>query len=229
MAVDLADWTALAGNAQESVDCWAKLVGRWIEPHRRYHGIGHLSAVLLFVDDYADHADDADAVRLAAWYHDAIYDPQVGDNEERSAVLAETELAELGVRASRVTEVARLVRLTAGHDPIDGDRNGELLSDADLLVLASPSEAYVAYLNAIRAEYAHVSDADFRAGRAAVLANLLTLPRIYRLESLAPMDAVARRNMTAELSLLRRDPSDADEAQDGAAPPGEAPPGSPAR
>lgn len=206
MTVDLPGWTALTGKSRQAVDCWVGLIGRWSEPHRRYHGMGHLTAVLLFIAEYADHAEDPDAVRLAAWYHDAIYDPRASDNEERSAVLAAEELAAIGQPRKRIEEVARLVRLTTGHDPADGDRNGELLNDADLLVLASPKEAYVAYLNAIREEYAHIRDADFRAGREAVLDALLELPRLYRLESLAPLEAAARRNITAELSLLRSHP-----------------------
>lgn len=233
MTVDLPDWTALTGKSRQAVDSWAALVNRWSEPHRRYHGIGHLTAVLLFITEYAAHADDPDAVRLAAWYHDAIYDPRASDNEERSAALAETELGALGLAADRITEVARLVRLTASHLPVEGDRNGELLNDADLLVLASPPEAYVAYLNAIRAEYAHVSDNDFRAGRAAVLDALLDTPRLYRLEALAPLEAAARRNMTAELKLLRSEPGSENalgrERRDGANPPDAEPPEPPAR
>ncbi len=210
MPVDLAAaWTAVVGTGQGSVDCWAGLITRWSEPHRRYHGIGHLSAVLAFLDAYGEHATDLDAVRLAAWYHDAIYDPRAADNEERSAALAEAQLAALGVAEERSREVARLVRLTAGHDPDDGDRNGELLNDADLMVLGGPPEAYVAYLNAVREEYAHVPDADFRTGRAAVLQALLEKPSLYRLAALAPMEAVARRNMTAELRLLGAVPGSA--------------------
>lgn len=208
MAVDLAAaWSSVVGREPAGEDCWARLIRRWSEPHRRYHGMGHLTAVLLFVDEYATHADDPDAVRLAAWYHDAIYDPRAADNEENSAVLAESELAAIGQPRDRIDEVARLVRLTAGHDPADGDRNGELLNDADLLVLASPREAYVAYVNAIREEYAHVSDADFRAGREALLQALLALPRLYRLDPLAQLEDAARRNITAELSLRRSHPA----------------------
>jgi len=204
MAVDLAAaWSSVVGREPAGEDCWARLIRRWSEPHRRYHGMGHLTAVLLFVDEYATHADDPDAVRLAAWYHDAICDPRASDNEEGSAVLAETELAAIGQPRDRIEEVARLVRLTTGHDPAAGDRNGELLNDADLLVLSSPREAYVAYVNAIREEYAHVSDADFRAGREAVLGALLEFPRLYRLGSLAPLEDAARRNITAELNLMR--------------------------
>ncbi len=216
MAVDLAAaWSSVVGREPAGEDCWARLIRRWSEPHRRYHGMGHLTAVLLFVDEYATHADDPDAVRLAAWYHDAIYDPRASDNEEGSAVLAETELAAIGQPRDRIEEVARLVRLTTGHDPAEGDRNGELLNDADLLVLASPPEAYVAYVNAIRAEYGHVPDDAFRAGRVAVLDGLLAAPRLYRLQALTTLEAAARRNLAAELSLLR--PGSTEGGQAGAA------------
>ncbi len=222
MPVDLAAaWTAVVGASRPALDCWADLITRWSEPHRRYHGIGHLSAVLLFLDEYGAHAADIDAVRLAAWYHDAIYDPQATDNEERSACLAVNELGALGLPSRRVHEVARLVRLTARHDPNDGDRNGELLNDADLMVLGSPPEAYVAYANAIRQEYAHVPDPEFRAGRATVLESLLAAPSLYRLAPLAPAEVLARRNMTAELSLLRANPGAATPADPAAGQPAE--------
>jgi len=229
MSVDVANWTALVGKGRESVDSWARLLERWSEPHRRYHGVRHLSAVLLFVDEFGDHAEDPDAVRLAAWYHDAIYDPRASDNEERSAVMAEGELAELGVVAERVAEAARLVRLTAGHDPADGDRNGELLNDADLLVLASPPQAYLAYVNSVREEYGHLTDDVFRAGRAAVLESLLGAPRLFRLEALTSLEAAARRNLSAELTLLKAAPAGADQAPGDAAPPDAEPPGPPVR
>lgn len=112
------------------------LLARWAEPQRRYHTAAHLAAVLDHVDTLAAHADDPAAVRLAAWFHDAVYRPDRTENEERSAALAERALPEAGVPAPVTAEVARLVRLTVTHDPADGDRNGEVLCDADLAILA---------------------------------------------------------------------------------------------
>jgi predicted metal-dependent HD superfamily phosphohydrolase len=159
----------------------ADLVARWSEPHRHYHTLDHLAQVLSIVDTHAALAADAAAVRLAAWFHDAVYDPRATDNEERSAALAESTLAATGLPAARIAEVARLVRLTAGHAVADGDRNGALLADADLAILAVPSDAYDRYAAAVRREYAHVPDEAFRAGRAAVLRHLLDLPELYRI------------------------------------------------
>ena len=196
-------WAELAGDSPTSRTEWAAVVGNWSEPHRRYHDLAHLAAVLGLVGRLADSATDPDAVRLAAWYHDVSYDPERSDNEEVSAARARAGLRGL-VPDERIDEVERLVLLTAGHAVEPGDANGAVLCDADLAVLASPPEAYAAYASAVRAEYGHLSDDEFTAGRIAVLERLLALPQLYRLAAVADQwTPLARANMAAELSLLR--------------------------
>ncbi|MFF9203767.1 hypothetical protein ACF1AE_18415 [Streptomyces sp. NPDC014986] len=179
------------------------LLARWREPQRRYHTLTHLTAVLDRVDELAEHAVDPDVVRLAAWFHDAVYLPDRSENEERSARLAERALPEAGVPAGRTAEVARLVRLTVTHDPADDDRDGQVLCDADLAVLASPPSAYAAYTAAVREEYHFVPGEAFRAGRADVLRQLLALPRLFRTPyGSERWEATARYNMRGELEML---------------------------
>ncbi|MEU7552355.1 hypothetical protein AB0B01_08320 [Streptomyces sp. NPDC044571] len=180
-----------------------RLLTAWAEPQRRYHTTAHLADVLARIDVLAPHAADPAAVELAAWFHDAVYRPDRSENEERSAALAERALPELGVDGARTAEVARLVRLTVTHDPAPGDTNGEVLCDADLAVLAGGPDAYAAYTAAVRAEYGFVPDDAFRAGRAAVLRQLLDLPRLFRTpHGTAHWEAAARHNLAAELALL---------------------------
>ncbi|WP_376773044.1 HD domain-containing protein [Streptomyces himalayensis] len=179
------------------------LLARWSEPHRRYHTVDHLRAVLDRIDVLEQYADDPALVRLAAWFHDAVYLPDRSTNEERSARLAERALRELGIEESRTAEVARLVRLTVGHDPAAGDANGEVLCDADLAILASPPETYAAYAAAVREEYGFVPDDAFRQGRAAVLRHLLDLPTLFRTPyGREHWEDRARRNLATELELL---------------------------
>lgn len=179
------------------------LLARWQEPQRHYHTVAHLAAVLDGVDRLARYADDADVVRLAAWFHDAVYRPERSENEERSARLAERALAEAGVPEGATAEVARLVRLTESHDPADDDRNGQVLCDADLAILAAPPEAYAAYAAAVRQEYAFVPNDAFRQGRSDVLRQLLGLPRLFRTPlGAAEWEDMARFNLRAELDLL---------------------------
>ncbi|MFH8609198.1 hypothetical protein ACH4D5_17145 [Streptomyces sp. NPDC018029] len=180
-----------------------RLLARWAEPQRRYHTTDHLAAVLDHIDVLEDHADDPDLVRLAAWFHDAVYAPDRSENEERSARLAERALTEAGLPADRTAEVARLVRLTVTHDPADGDHNGEALCDADLAILAASPDAYAAYAAAVREEYGFVPDEAFRRGRADVLRRLMALPRLFRTPyGAANWEAPARENLATELALL---------------------------
>ncbi|MFF1872001.1 hypothetical protein [Kitasatospora herbaricolor] len=202
-------WSALLRRCGASVDpepYGRDLLGRWAEPQRRYHTTEHLRAVLDHIDALAGHADDPDTVRLAAWFHDAVYRPDRSENEERSAALAVRALAEAGLperQVAEVAEVARLVRLTVTHRPEPGDRDGEVLCDADLAVLGGPPEAYAAYAAAVREEYAFVPDEAFRAGRAEILRGLLALPALYRTPAaLERFDAAARVNLAEELGRL---------------------------
>ncbi|MFF2429695.1 HD domain-containing protein [Streptomyces mirabilis] len=179
------------------------LLARWQEPQRRYHTLAHLTAVLDHIDVLEQYADDPALVRLAAWFHDAVYLPDRSENEERSARLAERALPEAGVREDETAEVGRLVRLTVTHAPTDDDRNGQVLCDADLAILASLPDTYTAYTAAVREEYAFVPDEAFRAGRAAVLRQLLDLPRLFRTPyGTREWEERARENLRRELAHL---------------------------
>jgi predicted metal-dependent HD superfamily phosphohydrolase len=191
------------GGGPDPVPYADNLLARWQEPQRRYHTLTHLTAVLDHVDVLEQHADDPDVVRLAAWFHDAVYLPDRSENEERSARLAERALPEAGVPDEKTAEVARLVRLTVGHDPAADDRDGQVLCDADLAILAAPPSAYAAYTAAVREEYAFVPGDAFRAGRAAILRQLLDLPRLFRTpHGAAEWEATARYNLRGELEML---------------------------
>ncbi|MGV9991313.1 HD domain-containing protein [Streptomyces sp. NPDC003374] len=179
------------------------LLARWREPQRHYHTLTHLTAVLDRVDLLEGYAADPDVVRLAAWFHDAVYRPERSENEERSARLAERALPEAGVPPEKTAEVARLVRLTAGHDPAGDDRDGQVLCDADLAILAAPPSAYAAYTAAVREEYHFVPGDAFRAGRSAVLRQLLALPHLFSTPyGREHWEATARYNIGGELEML---------------------------
>ena len=192
-----------AGGAADPAPYADNLLTRWQEPQRRYHTLAHLTAVLDHVDVLEEHADNPDLVRLAAWFHDAVYLPDRSENDGRSAHLAERALPEAGVSQDRTAEVARLVRLTVTHDPAADDRNGQVLCDADLAVLAAPPSAYAAYTAAVREEYHFVPNDAFREGRSAILRQLLDLPRLFRTPyGEKAWEATARYNLRSELELL---------------------------
>lgn len=177
------------------------LLDRWSEPHRRYHGCTHLLSVLESLDLLTEPADPPRTVLLAAWFHDAVYRGIPRQDEEESARLAEDRLDAAGLPGAEVAEVARLVRLTSDHRPGAGDDGGALLCDADLSVLGGEPDEYARYAAAVRQEYAHVGDADFAAGRAAVVRHLLELDPLFHSERAKELwlDA-AHRNLKGEIT-----------------------------
>ncbi len=178
------------------------LLAAYGDPRRGYHDVRHLTEVLDRLDEIADQLTgeevDPTALALAAWFHDAVYDggPEA---EERSAAWAEEALAHTPYAA----DVARLVRVTEAHDPAADDVAGQALSDADLAILASERLRYDEYVAGVRRDYAHVSDTDFAAGRAAVLRDLLGRDRLFRTAyARARWEPQARLNLRRELDAL---------------------------
>lgn len=181
----------------------AELYAAYADPARGYHDVVHLGEVLDRLEELRSAGVDFPdlAVRLAAWFHDSVYDGE-RDAEERSAAWAEDALVDLVPDEVR-HEVARLVRLTETHRPEDDDAAGCALSDADLAILAAPPPRYAAYVAAVRREYAHLDDATFRAGRRAVLEGLDAKPQLFHTPAArARWEEAARTNLTRELTEL---------------------------
>ncbi|UNX55307.1 DUF4031 domain-containing protein [Georgenia sp. TF02-10] len=208
---ELAERWAAARPGPVLPERWAEVGGqlldRWREPHRSYHGPGHLHDVLANLDTLAAAGEDVPAtVVLAAWFHDAVHDGVAGQDEERSAALAGAWLTGV-VSATAAAEVVRLVRLTATHAPAPDDRAGAALCDADLAILAAPPARYARYAADVRAEYAQVPDPDFRCGRSQVLAGLLEREAIFTTAAgHGRWEQQARANLAAELADLAAAP-----------------------
>ena len=202
-----------AGLAAELITRWndtlphqeqmgASLLARYAEPHRQYHTAEHLARMLRTIDDLAA-GHDLFLVRLAAWFHDAVYAIPPGQlpNEEASARLALRELSRAGLEQEDLTQIARLVRLTATHQPGSRDPEGELLCDADLVILAAPPEEYASYVTAIRAEYVRVPEVEFVAGRLELVTRLAE-GEIFRTRKGRALTDAARANLVAERDVL---------------------------
>jgi predicted metal-dependent HD superfamily phosphohydrolase len=174
--------------------------------------VRHLRWVVRHAIELADRPEangrvaDLGAVVAAAFFHDVVYDTTRTDNEAVSSQVARRALEELGWAPARAASVAGLVGATAGHAAIAA--TGESLDTAvllaaDLAVLASDPASYAEYVVGVRAEYAHVSDAAWRKGRAFVLRGFSERPAIF--DPALGLDAWERRaraNLAAELAGL---------------------------
>lgn len=178
----------------------ADLLQRWAEPHRRYHGTTHLV--------YGLHAlellEARPLERVAFWFHDAAHSNSTPVDELVSAALAGVRLAGV-LPPSEVVEVQRLVLLTTAHRPAPGDDAGARLCDADLSGLAAPWELYRENSAAIRAEFGHLDDGQWRQGRGDFLERFLARETIYHTAlGRTRWEPTARANLRRELGGYRR-------------------------
>ena len=189
------------------------LLNRWADENRHFHNLRHLASVLHRVDELAEETHEPDLVRLAAWYHGAVFNAerkmadasQGGEQTTASAALADKELTELGVPDRAADRVAALVNAIVRHAPDPADFDAAVLNDADLAMLAAEPQRYKDYKSAVRAEYAHIPTGDYLRARIRVIERLLARKSLF----LSPMGAAweepARQNLDMELHRLRKE------------------------
>jgi predicted metal-dependent HD superfamily phosphohydrolase len=198
--------TSRKGRSAPAVDAVIEeIIRAYREPHRHYHTLDHIAALLALLARFGAGAADRDVLTLAILFHDIVYDPRRQDNEEASASLAVEQLARLGLPDALVGKVARYIRATR-HDQANeasSEADLALLLDLDLSILAAAPEAYGAYSQAIRREYAFVPDPLYRTGRRRMLETLLARRHIYGTERLRALwEQPARANLAGEVAEL---------------------------
>jgi predicted metal-dependent HD superfamily phosphohydrolase len=191
----------------------SRLIDLWSGPGRHFHTLKHLADVLARVDELAEETHEPEVVRLAAWYHGAIFDAKDaavyanrgGEDEVASAELARSELTALGVPANRAQRAHDMVIALRRHTPTPGDYDCAVLCDADLAMLASEPQRYKAYLRDVRAEYSHLPVQDYVRARIRILTKLLQRGALFNSPLSAAWEEPARQNVGAELHRLEKE------------------------
>ena len=196
-------WEALGAQTVPG-GLFNQLVRAYGETQRHYHTLQHLRECLANWEAASALARRPEEVELALWFHDAVYDPRRQDNEERSADWARAGVLAAGCEPSVADRVAALVLATAKHEAPADDPDTQLLLDIDLAILGAGPARFDEYERQVRAEYSHVDDAGWRAGRARVLAGFLARPRIYSIAAFHDaLEQRARRNIARSLAALQ--------------------------
>ncbi len=178
-----------------------EMLAAYEEPNRRYHNANHLLHCITELENTPAPHDPH--VGLALWFHDAVYDPTRNDSEARSANLAALFAPMLQIRPDTLLTLQRLILATNHHAP-PTLRDEALIVDIDLAILGQPPDTFNAYEYAVRQEYAHVSEPDFRTGRSRILHAFLRRKSIYRTPHFRRRyEATARENLVRSLEKLR--------------------------
>ena len=180
----------------------AELLSAYAQPHRHYHTLQHLEECLSLFERLRSVSERHAEVELALWFHDAIYDPQAQDNEERSGEWARSVALTAGAGTAVAQRIFKLVMATRHAVAADG-ADAQVLVDVDLAILGAPRCRFDEYDAQIAREYAWVPADAYRSGRANVLRSFLTRPRIFHTQPMFDeREARARENLERALAGL---------------------------
>jgi predicted metal-dependent HD superfamily phosphohydrolase len=201
-----ARWTALwrkVGASGDSSPWYDRLTAAYGEPHRHYHNQQHIAECLAEFD-YARHlARQPEAVELAIWFHDVVYEPKAGDNEERSAELAESCLAQAELPKTFVESVRKLVIATKHHEAEPGSDEAVMI-DVDLSILGQGEKRFAEYEEQIRQEYGWVPAVVFASKRGEILEKFVARKYIFHTAFFRDKyEGNARRNLQASIDRLK--------------------------
>lgn len=190
-------------GAWQSLGC--DVLVRWAERHRSYHTARHLEDVLLALNLLGIRGETiAPVTLLAAWFHDAVYTGNTASDELESANLAVSSLTAIGISPALSRQVGDfIVATTPGISGVKISTPLTHLLDSDLAIFGASPKRYRNYALAVREEYAHVAEPDFRSGRAKILRNYLDRPTIYQTQPAQDLwEQQARINLAAEIQSL---------------------------
>ncbi|KAK4704126.1 hypothetical protein P7C70_g2084, partial [Phenoliferia sp. Uapishka_3] len=197
------------------------IANAYSEPQRHYHTLTHIQDMFSRLDEIRLGVENREAVELAIFFHDVVYDPVRGApwNEEESLRAWEEFIYSARphlVNSFRIldhlrTPVSSLILATISHKipsslpPSLSVTDLKIFLDLDLFVLASPPTVYQQYASNIRREYKHVPAEAYREGRAQVLRKFLERERLFFGEGIEEMERVARKNLRGELKRLEEE------------------------
>jgi len=200
-------WMALcrsAGANKLESGWYDRLTEAHAEPQRFYHNQQHIAECLAEFDQARKFALDPIAVEFALWFHDVVYDPKAGDNEEQSAALAKECLINLGAKHKLADDVALLIMATKSHEA-GTSIDAALMVDVDLSILGRDTKRFFEYENQIRNEYQWVPLSVFASKRAEILKHFLSRERIFVTDWFRnKYEQQARLNLEASIIALNR-------------------------
>lgn len=183
---------------QRSQAVFQLLLQAYAEPQRHYHTAQHIAECLALYSQIQHLLDDAPSLALALWFHDAVYDPQAPDNEERSAALMMQSCTGL-LSEAQLCKAAAWIAATKLHACTD-EPDLQYLLDIDLAVLAAGAARFAEYEAQIRKEYAWVDAAQYQRRRREVLSGFYQAQPLYQTGYFQQrFERQAKRNLAAQL------------------------------
>lgn len=160
---------------------------------RFYHNVDHLANCLTLADSLLCDIE----VEIALWFHDAIYVPSSGHNEEASIQLAKQFFKMISWHDGRMQQHVTYLISTTKHDSdAPNTHNAKLMSDIDLAILGTTIvHDYIEYEKNVRLEFSFVPVHEYCTKRRCVMNKFLDRPQIFFTESFVSLNDVAKQNI----------------------------------
>jgi predicted metal-dependent HD superfamily phosphohydrolase len=197
-------WLTLMGlwGFGRSEETFNSLMSAYTGKGRHYHSQEHLAACLRHLDSCISQVAKPREVELALWFHDSVYRPFSGGNEQKSADWAASFLSENGATGEEVARVHRLIMVTEHNAPTQ-TKDESILVDIDLSILGADPQTYDLYERGVRNEFKLVPLFMYNKMRAEVLTSFLERPSIYQNEPFATeREHQAKENLRNAISHL---------------------------
>lgn len=189
------------GTGADADDVYDEVYAYYSESGRHYHTPKHIEHCLTQFDLATDGMDDVDAVEMAIWFHDLIFDVSADDNELKSAQRF-VELANDSMAPEFKAKVFDLIMATAPpRQPKTSDQG--FMLDIDLSSFGLPWDEFVRDSTAVREESPQLSDAEFFPGQRAFLESLVNRSHFYFTDFFrSRIEETARSNIRRHLKML---------------------------
>lgn len=187
---------------------YQRLLLAYNEPHRVYHRMTHVESCFRIFQDVVYLAENPDALALAIWFHDAIYDIDANDNEQRSADWFMQETKHVFDDALRDTVYGHILATMHCGEPLQ-DHDSQIMVDIDLFSFGKPWPEFLRDSEDVRAEKPHIPDEQFYPKQCGFQQFLLEQPRFFHSDYFyRHYEKQARQNLTRFMALIDQKLSD---------------------
>jgi predicted metal-dependent HD superfamily phosphohydrolase len=192
-------WTELgATNCDDQT--LRSLILAYEHSERSYHSYRHIIDCFRVFAKLSHLAQRPWEIRIALWFHDAVYDPKRSDNELQSAEWAKETVNRFGV-AHEVADRIHALIMSTRHEAVPADRDQQILVDVDLSILGREWYEFAEYERQIRWEYRWVPRPLFNRKRKAILKQFLQREWIYNTRECRELyEQRARENLARSIA-----------------------------
>ncbi len=192
------------GAADDSSEIHQRLLDGYREPQRHYHTLAHIEQCLGMFDQCKSLASNPDALELAVWFHDVIFEPGKSDNEKRSAQLY-LQFSNGVHDATTRGLVDRLIMATLHDGSSLTDSDAMYMVDIDLSSFGLSWDEFLQDSQNLRLESAELSDAEYYRRKTNFQNWLLARERFYLSDYFAErLETRARANLARYFEYINQ-------------------------